>query len=282
MIIKVLTDNETNSEKYGVEHGLSLLLETDDKQILFDMGQSDLYRRNALVMGEDLSNVAFAVISHGHYDHGGGLPDFFEKQPDVPVYIRKNAFGEYCADRGNGKMSFIGLREPKDDVSKGQLVRTGKEHDLGDGMVLFSVPKGNWPEPSGNRVLFEKLDDGRYVYDSFMHEQNLLIIRGGNSVLIAGCAHRGIINILEWVRKQYQVIPQTVIGGFHLNHVLDDPEVEDQRIREIAEYLCETGGMYYTGHCTGLSPYRKLHAIMGAQIAYAYAGSVLKINNKES
>ncbi len=114
-----------------------------------------------------------------------------------------------------------------------------------------------------------------------MHEQNLLIEKDMGTVLVTGCAHRGIVNILEWVRKKYHVIPQYVIGGFHLNHMLDDDQTEILALRGIAEYLIGTGAKYYTGHCTGLAPYKKLMHIMGDRIEYASAGKVLAINEKE-
>ncbi len=274
MMIHVLVDNESASADIKSEHGLSLLLELEERKILFDFGQGDQFAVNADLMGADLSSVDYAILSHGHYDHGGGLNHFLKINPTAPIYIRENASEQYYAKREGDVMEYIGLPSIDNDE---RLILTGMEHQIEEGITLFSVPPNPGFEPSGNRVLFEKHEDGRFTPDAFMHEQNLLINREGVTVLVTGCAHRGIINILEWVRKKYGIIPQNVIGGFHLRHVLDDEETEAEAIRGIAEYLCETGAKYYTGHCTGFEPYKKLKEIMREHIEYAGAGSILAI-----
>ena len=76
MIVKVLSENTTSSEKFESEHGLSLYIETGTHKVLFDTGSSDLFAKNAEKMGVDIASVDLAVISHGHYDHGGGLKTF--------------------------------------------------------------------------------------------------------------------------------------------------------------------------------------------------------------
>lgn len=274
MMIRVLVDNESSSGDIKSEHGLSLLLELQERKILFDFGQGEQFAANAERMGADLSEVDYAILSHGHYDHGGGLNHFLKINTTAPVYVRDNASDQYYAKREGDVMEYIGLPAIDDE---GRLILTGMEHQIEEGITLFSVPPNPGFEPSGNRVLFEKLVDGRFTPDSFLHEQNLLINREGVTLLVTGCAHRGIINILEWVRKKYGIIPQNVIGGFHLRHVLDDEETEAEAIRGIAEYLCETGAKYYTGHCTGLAPCMKLKEIMREHIEYASAGSILAI-----
>lgn len=274
MIIRVLVDNETSQKDLGAEHGLSILLEFERKKVLFDFGQSLLLFKNTEAMGIDLSDVDYAILSHGHYDHGGGLKHFMEICPGAPVYIRKDAFDGHYALREDKRIEEIGLSPL---IGNG-VVFTAEEHQVEKGVMLFSVPPAKELEPSGNRILFQKDDSGCYIRDSFMHEQNLLIEKDGVTLLVAGCAHRGIVNILEWVKKKYQIIPQFVVGGFHLRNTLDDEQTEDLALRRIAKYLIGTQAKYFTGHCTGLASYQKLKSILGDRIEYAEAGSVLAIS----
>ena len=105
MKITALVENTCESGKYSVEHGLSLYIETDKHKILFDMGQTELFCENAKKLGVDLGKVDFAVLSHGHYDHGGGLAKFMEINKKAPIYIHEKAFGEHY----NGTEKYIGL-----------------------------------------------------------------------------------------------------------------------------------------------------------------------------
>lgn len=281
MRIYVLTDNETRTDNIGTEHGLSLFANLGDRRILFDMGQTNLFRRNAEKMGVDLSRTDYAVISHGHYDHGGPLADFLKNTSGVPVYVRHNAFHPYYSNRGADGMHFIGINLPSENADRERIVFTGDEYEIEPGMVLFSVPEIKMPMPLGNRLLFEKRDDGRLVADEFLHEQNLWIRRNGVSLLIAGCAHRGIPNILEWAKHRFGVYPQYVIGGFHLNRAAEFGEEGRNQLNQFGEYLNNIDAMYYTGHCTGMKSYRKLKSILGDRIEYAYAGSVINIPERE-
>ena len=281
MKIFVLTDMETKSENIGTEHGLSLFVDLGDRRILFDMGQTDLYRHNAKAMGVDLSQTDYAVLSHGHYDHGGSLTDFLKHTPDVPIYVRSNAFGPFYSNRGADGVRFIGLHMPSEGPENERIVFTGEEHEIEAGVILFSVPQINVPMPLGNRFLFEKTEDGPFIPDEFMHEQNLLIHRDGVSLLIAGCAHRGIPNILDWVKARFDVCPQYIVGGFHLSRSDEFGEEGQVQINQFGEYLKKSGAMYYTCHCTGKKSYKKLKKLLGDRIQYAYAGSEIYIEDKE-
>ena len=92
MRITVLLENTPSSDSVTAEHGLRLFIETENAKILFDMGQTDAFANNARVLGIDLSSADLAVLSHGHYDHGGGLTKFLELNRTAPVYLSPHAF----------------------------------------------------------------------------------------------------------------------------------------------------------------------------------------------
>lgn len=109
MIIKVLSENTAATKEFGYEHGLSLYVETAKHSLLFDTGASGLFAENAARLGVDLSAVDVAVLSHGHYDHGGGLKTFLDKNKQAKVYVRKQAFEPHYADGPDGTKVDIGL-----------------------------------------------------------------------------------------------------------------------------------------------------------------------------
>ncbi len=233
MKITSLLENTTNYDNIKVEHGLSLYIETKHHKILFDMGQTDLFYENAITLGVDLTKVDIAILSHGHYDHGGGLEKFLEINSHAPVYIHKDAFLPHY----NGTEKYIGL-----DVSlksNPRIIFTDDEYHINETLKLFccnSMERKHEILASG---LNEKIAD-TFVPDDFRHEQYLLIEENGKRVLISGCSHKGILDITHWFA------PDVVIGGFHYSKLALDSYLESAA-KELASFPAE----FYTCHCTG-------------------------------
>ncbi len=274
MIIKTLVDDISNSESFGGEHGLSLYIETERHKILFDTGSSGLFAENAKKMGVDLSKVDLVIISHGHYDHCGGLKTFLGLNSNAKIYISKMALDEFYSDRPNGEKKYIGL--DKTLLSCNRFIFVEEKLVIDEELELFSNVKGNRMCPSANDHLLVKIGE-TYVHDDFAHEQNLIIKENNKIVLIVGCAHKGIINILEHFKISKKSNPSHVIGGFHLfNHssgVYEDSNV----ISEIGSYLLGTKAKFYTCHCTGITAYEELKQIMGDNVFYLSTGNEIKI-----
>jgi 7,8-dihydropterin-6-yl-methyl-4-(beta-D-ribofuranosyl)aminobenzene 5'-phosphate synthase len=235
MTITVLLENTARSQDVTAEHGLSLYIETNRRRILFDMGQTDLFARNAKVLGVDLSAVDTAILSHGHYDHGGGLPTFLSLNRKAPVYLSRHAFGRYR----NGTDKYIGL-DPTLEAHP-RLMYTQGDVDLGDGLTLCAET----PLPTvcdlGTFGLTAEVD-GTRIPDPFNHEQYLLIREGDKRILFSGCSHRGILNIVDKFR------PDILVGGFHVSKM-----PTDNTLSELARKLAAYRTDFYTCHCTGLS-----------------------------
>jgi len=274
MIIKTLVENTSISKALGSEHGLSLYIETKRHKILFDTGASALFAENAKKMKIDLSQVDIAIISHGHYDHGGGLKTFMALNQTAKIYLQKNAFSETYATRPDGKKIEIGL--DKTLLPNERFVFVDDDFIIDETLTLFSGVKGTTLIPSGNQDLFVK-DGDTYKPDDFSHEQNLIIKEDENTVMFAGCAHNGIVNILEHFNATKMGRPSHVIGGFHLYNRASD-ECEDMgMIAKIGSYLLSTGAVYYTCHCTGVQGYEKLKLIMSDYVNYLSTGSELTL-----
>jgi 7,8-dihydropterin-6-yl-methyl-4-(beta-D-ribofuranosyl)aminobenzene 5'-phosphate synthase len=275
MIVKVLSENTSSSQKLGSEHGLSLYIEMENHILLFDTGASGLFAENAEKLGVDLTNVDLAVISHGHYDHGGGLKTFLCINSKSKVYLHQKAFEKHYANRPSGIKAYIGLDESL--LPNARFVFCGDRFTIDENFKLFSDVEAKQLVPSGNTDLFLKVGD-TFIQDDFAHEQNLIISKSGKTLLIAGCAHNGIKNIINRFKAEKGCLPDYVIGGFHLyNHATkqnEDPDVVD----EIGKFLLDTNSQYYTCHCTGIESYNRLKNVMGKNINYISTGDQLTIN----
>lgn len=274
MRIRVLAENTTASELLGCEHGLSLYIETKKHKLLFDTGASTLFAENAAKMNIDLSQVDLAVISHGHYDHAGGMKTFLNINDKAKVYLHQNAFQPYFAYKPNGSKAYIGL--DKALMENERLIFCGKSFIIDEGLELFSNVKGERRAPSGNSDLFKQVGEN-FLPDDFTHEQNLIISEGGKKLLIAGCAHNGILNILDRFYTDKGCMPDYVIGGFHLSNPMTKESEDPAVITEIGQYLLGTKAKYYTCHCTGMESYQRLKAILGDKIDYLSGGNELTI-----
>ena len=210
MRITALAENTSVSDNFGAEHGLSLYIETDKHNILFDMGQTALFSENAEKLGIDLSMVDIAVLSHGHYDHGGGLKKFLSINDKAPVYINRYAFEPHY----NGKEKYIGLDISLQDNER--IIFTDDFYEIGQGLTLHSCNYRPKNIELGSLGLNMLIND-RLLPDDFRHEQYLLIEENGRRILISGCSHKGILNIAEWFK------PDVLVGGLHFSKLpLDD------------------------------------------------------------
>lgn len=273
MKITTLVENTSVSSEYGSMHGLSFYIETEKHRLLFDLGDSDLFLRNAEKLGVDIASVDTVVISHGHNDHGGALRLFLEKNGTAKVYVRESAFDPYYV-KVMGFQRYIGL----DAALKGhpQVVLTGEECVIGDELRLFSGVRERECWSKANDVLYAKAEK-RYVRDVFGHEQNLVITESGRTVLLAGCAHNGIVNILAKAQQLLGKQPDVVIAGMHLHNPVSIFGGDDKLTRRVGERLRETSARFYTCHCTGLRAYGILQEVLGDRIGYAAAGSVIEL-----
>lgn len=273
-VMKVTSIIENTSSKgLHVEHGLSLYIETErGERVLFDMGLSGMFARNAEMLGLSISDVDVAVVSHGHYDHGGGLRTFLTENGKANVYIHRDAFQPHYSLRESG-LRFIGIEEEWSRFER--LVFCDGRRDINPHMTLFADVHGDCCYPTGNRLLFGPMQTEP---DDFRHEQSLLIEEEGKLVLFAGCAHRGIVNILRRAEEVAGKAPTHVFAGMHLVKSGLSESEEKRFVESLASELMRyEGTMFYTMHCTGEPQYRRLKSLMGTQIEYLACGDSVEV-----
>lgn len=257
MKISVLAEN-TACSGFACEHGLSLYVESNRKKLLFDFGQSEAFAENAKKLNIDLSKVELAILSHGHYDHSGGMKRFLEENAHAPVYLSMYAFRPHFNADGTDIGVSSDLRE------NNRLTFTRDRLELGNGMTLLSCNELERPWPTDAFGLKEWDSP-----DEFLHEQYLVVEERGRRIVLSGCSHKGILNIVRWLK------PDVLIGGFHFMKL--DPEKDSETLDKAAEELLKTGAVFYTGHCTGESQYAYLKEKMGERLQTLTAGLTVEI-----
>ncbi|MCR5703607.1 MAG: MBL fold metallo-hydrolase [Eubacterium sp.] len=275
-----LVENTEGNMACSVEHGLSFYIETEKHKILMDTGASDLFLKNAEKLGIDLTQVDIVILSHGHYDHGGGLRTFLEMNSSAKIYLQKSAFEKYysCKEE-TGEMRYIGI----DRKLKGhpQIVELDGNWKIDDEIYLFSGIQSNYPIPETNNRL-KKESNSEIVQDDFLHEQCLVLQDGKNHILFSGCAHHGILNIMETYMKLFGREPDVAISGFHFMRKHRYSRSDVRAIIDTAKELIRYQTQFYTCHCTGEKPYEVMKKIMGYQIKYIHCGEELYLSNKKN
>lgn len=264
MRIVALVENTTSTNLKPI-HGLSFYIETKNHKILFDLGpDNNVVFENAKIKNIDLTKVDTVIISHGHYDHGGGLKRFLQENKTAKVYIQKIAFENYYSMVLCFK-KYIGL--DKTLINNPNLVLLDGDYKIDDELLLFVTKTEDRFKSEANGTLLSS--DGQ---DTFKHEQSL-IISENKKVLLMGCGHSGVINILENMNDK----PDYCIGGFHIYNPVSMKTVSDKQLNQLSEDLNEYDGVeFYTCHCTGKKAFDYLSG-KHRNIKYIACGDELNI-----
>lgn len=260
-------------------HGLSFYVETLKHKLLIDLGPSRDTIQNAEILGVDLKKADTVILSHGHYDHSGGIIPFSQINNTAKIYMQETATGEYYADDGEeaegSRFRYIGIDKDIASLKKVELIKG--DYNIDNELSLFVIDHPG-KIPFTNKRLKKRIGN-KYIQDDFLHEHFLVIKEKEKRVLISGCAHNGILNILKEFRNKYACDPEIVISGFHLMKKTEYSDDEIQEIRDISKELLKFKTTFFTCHCTGIPAYDIMKEIMGEKLRYVHSGDTVNVES---
>lgn len=268
MTITALMDNYCRTAGLKAEHGLSLHIHTDKSDILFDAASTPAFLDNAAFLGTELGKLDAVVLSHGHYDHAGGLAALYASFSEAPPLFAGRGWERQRWAVAASSRRFIGVASP-DSLPEPHLVEGLDE--IAEG--IFLLPAADRLDGSEPLARFRVGEAGQEVLDEFDDELALVLVTELGLAVITGCAHRGVVNIVRAALLAFPDLPlKAVIGGFHL---ADAPETE---LRRIASELADLGPeRLYCNHCTGVRGYAALSAAMPNKVDWLSSGMSIEL-----
>ncbi|HIE11838.1 MAG TPA: MBL fold metallo-hydrolase [Desulfotomaculum sp.] len=271
--ITVLSENTVGAPLGLVgEWGLALLVETPDAKLLFDTGEQGFAVANAAALGIDLKTVDAVVLSHGHYDHTGGLKSFLRLRGRIPIYAHPDVFALRYAALHQERYIGIPFRRAEIESLGAEFVFVTGPKEIAPGLwVSGQVPRRTGFEKGDARLFC--LKDGARKPDPFNDDMSLYAVTSKGIMVILGCAHAGVVNIVEHAREVTGVEKiYGILGGTHLG-----PVAEEQR-RATIDYLQRLGLEFLAAnHCTGLPVSAALAHRFGDRFRHAPVGSVFEL-----
>lgn len=274
--ITVLSENSVvKPGKLIGEHGFSALVERGSEKVLFDTGQGRALIHNARILGIDLASVKKVVLSHGHNDHTGGLAEFLQVGGDREVFAHPGIFNPRYREVADGPPLPIGM-----PFTRAYLEGLGAHFNLSetpqevsDGIRTTGVVPCKTSFEKGDQTLLVGHEDGTCSRDPLSDDLSLVVEGKTGLAVVLGCAHSGLVNILNHVRNLLPNIPiKAVIGGTHLG--LSSEEQMSATIEAMTVMGIEKVG---ASHCTGLAGSARLREALGDSFFFAGVGTVLEV-----
>jgi 7,8-dihydropterin-6-yl-methyl-4-(beta-D-ribofuranosyl)aminobenzene 5'-phosphate synthase len=266
MKIVTLVENLVYSKGLYAEHGLSIYIETKNKKILFDTGQSSMFLQNAKTLGISIKDIDILILSHGHYDHTGGLYTFLEENDRAKVYAKKQLF----IPKYSGQRRFIGTLY-NEELLNGRLFFVDKLTEITED--VFIMPEISILNSSDTHFKGLKIKlDGKFIQDEVDDELFLILKKEEKINIITACSHRGISNICAAATNKFSLPIGLILGGFHLKDSTKNQFM--QIISYFRSLMPESIGVC---HCTGIERFAEMHNYSELNVFYNRVGSVIAI-----
>jgi 7,8-dihydropterin-6-yl-methyl-4-(beta-D-ribofuranosyl)aminobenzene 5'-phosphate synthase len=272
--VTTLVENSVaqSGQRLLAEHGLSFYIEAGDRKILFDTGQNLAISNNARVLGIDLSQIDTVVLSHGHYDHSGGLQSILAGNKNFTLHGHPDVFSPKVK-KTNGNYKYIGIPLEKHDIIDcGISLQLNREPvEIAPGLMTSGeIALANDFEV-GEPIFFLK-DNETVIPDTLADDQALIMDTAQGLVVLLGCSHRGVINTLQQVvRLKGNGTIHAILGGLHLG------KASDEKLAKIIDHLRDFDlDMIGVGHCTGPRAFLALANEFEDRVFLNTVGKVIK------
>ncbi len=275
MSLKITTLIENSAgEHHGLhsEHGLSFFIEKDDLKVLFDTGQTGFFIKNAEQLGIDLTSLNYVVLSHGHYDHSGGLRSLAQLTTTFKLVLGQGFFEKKYGSNNNSH-EYLGNNFDENFLAEKNIsyqYTTRKNTKLAPGInILTNFPRLHADETINPR--FKILKDKTFIQDPFTDELLLAIDSPKGLIVLLGCSHPGMKNMLDFTKDTLKKPIHAILGGTHL------VEATTASLKESISYL-QRNDLKIIGvsHCTGQAAIDQL-AIVGDRFFHNHTGSFLVV-----
>ena len=257
------------------EHGFSALVERGNEKVLFDTGQGYALVHNARILGVDLASIKKVVLSHGHNDHTGGLAELLRVGPERDIYAHPGIFDARFREVPDGPPKPIGIpfTRPYLEGLGADFILSEEPRKVAEGIMTTGVVPRRTSYETGDITLLVGHEDGSCSPDPFSDDLSLIVEGETGVAVLLGCAHSGLINILNHVRELLPDKPvKAVVGGTHLG--LSSEEQMTATIEAMVQMGVEKVG---ASHCTGLAGSARLREALGDSFFFAGVGSVLEV-----
>lgn len=277
LILKFLSENKTQKVGCLAEHGLSIYIETEERTLIFDLGQSDIFVQNAKKMQADLDKVDAVIVSHAHFDHTQGIPRFCQINHHAPIYLQKDAFGKrYQLTEGKPKGGDVGILWTDSQFSEMEerLILINEPIYLTKNIAISGgIDQDPVFIPTEKFVVLS--EDGQYREDTMSHEQILAILQPEGLYIFSGCSHLGVIAAINQAKKLFPGERIAgLISGMHLYET--EAAIRNKLIEEVLSYELD---LIIPIHCTGMDAICRIKSQMGDRCIIAGAGDRIDCQN---
>lgn len=271
--VTVIVENEALNDQLQAEHGLSMLIQAGGKTILFDTGQGDAFKHNIQMLGIDLKSIDALVLSHGHYDHTGGIAYVLDQNPGVPIYahpaVLKRRYSIYPDKAPHNVAMPEMLRDRMLALPPDQWRKVTEPEMIAPGVLLSGqIPRKHPNEDTGGPFF----DDAQGLCpDCLPDDMALSISTPQGRVIVCGCCHSGLLNTIHHFEQCSSNVPlHGLIGGLHLKNASNERLAATQRELEKLH-----PSFIVPNHCSGERIYTILKEMKPITLRSGSAGSVI-------